>query len=130
MLSKETEKQIRDWRARNVNPDIKSIRPASHALRFLREVVELCIVSGANATEISVAMEAEIQKAIRRNDFAHPYSNEAVKDEVADCVILLRVFCDVTAIDPDAVAQAKIPTLNDRVWETDIDGVLWRSITS
>jgi hypothetical protein len=99
-------------------------RPAGHAVRMLREMIELCVAIGATENEIRDAVDREIAKAEERGQWG---GNPAeVGDECADVAILLDVLTKRAAIDIVAVKQNKLAVLWARQWEADADGVLWR----
>jgi hypothetical protein len=100
-------------------------RPAGHACRLLREVVELCFASGATATDIANAVMDEVKKETSKHTFAKT-DPEAMKEEVADVDILLEVFKIYNGIDINEAVEEKLQVLYERLWEVDGDGVLWR----
>jgi nucleoside 2-deoxyribosyltransferase len=99
-------------------------RPASHALRLLCEVIELCITSGAEAGEIYGNIDAEIAKANARGDWG--VNLQELPYEWADCQMLLDVFREHAGFDGKQAKREKLDILYDREWEADADGVLWR----
>jgi nucleoside 2-deoxyribosyltransferase len=99
-------------------------RPAGHAVRLLREVVELCVAAGASEEEIMNAAMAEVMKARSRGEFGG--NMHEVPEEWADCQILLKVFAKHFGIDEHYQVRAKLDVLWRRAWEADKDGVLWR----
>lgn len=103
-------------------------RAAGHAMRILRECVELCVISGANRNELFAAFVAEIDKADRRQEFSIPHSMQEVLEEFVDVKILMTVFKRYFIIPRD-LEQAewnKLAVCRERKWEADADGVLWR----
>ena len=101
-------------------------QPAAHAVRLLREVVELCIASGALESQIAGAVYREIEKARRRREFGgNPL---LVAGEWADCALLLDVFAGYFGIDPVEARRNKLDELWQREYRPDADGVLWREI--
>jgi nucleoside 2-deoxyribosyltransferase len=103
-------------------------RPAGHALRLLREVIELCITSGASEEEIFNHSEAEIIKAYDRNEWGGDPSQ--APQEWADCQLLLDVYAGHAGIDKVSAKRDKLDILHERAWEADADGVLWRPGTA
>ncbi len=101
-------------------------RPAGHTLKALGEMVELCIAAGANRTEISQTVNAEIDKADQRKEFTHEFNQNKVSEECADVIINLIVFTDINEIDVNKAIDDKLIILNQREWEADKDGVLRR----
>lgn len=98
--------------------------PAGHAVRLLREVVELCIAAGASMDGINAAVGAEIAKAIVRCEVGG--DDAAVPEEVADCKILLEVFANYAGINQHEVARKKLEVLWSRAWEASVSGALYR----
>lgn len=98
-------------------------RPASHAVRLLREAVELCVASGAYQGEIREAVNAEINKAILRGE---GFDEAAIKEEWADCEILLRAFKHLAKIDEHSEIRKKVDVLWGRRWQADEGGALYR----
>lgn len=96
---------------------------APHALRALREMIELCFASKASSSAISDAFQAEFQKEAHRPSDRTP---AAVREEWADVAILLEVFRNYANIDQHAVMRTKLDILWQRQWKVDADGVLWR----
>lgn len=102
-------------------------RIAGHALRLLNEAIELCIVAGASAGEISSRVGAEIAKAANRGEFEQQVTFEAVRAELADVIITADVVAHYTGnVNMDIECTHKLEILKERKWEADSDGVLWR----
>ncbi len=99
-------------------------RPANHALRLLREVVELCVAAGANQSEIVSATAAEISKAASRSEFGG--SPDDIPQEWADCAMLLEVFAKHAGIEARKEIARKLDILWGRQWEADAGGTLYR----
>lgn len=99
-------------------------RPANHALRLLREVVELCVATGASPDEIGFATCAEIDKAVMRNEIGG--NPAAVPQEWADCAMLLEVFSKHWRIDEYKEIRQKLDILLERKWQADAGGALYR----
>lgn len=98
--------------------------PSNHALRLLREVVELCVASGADDGAICDHVLAEIEKAYTKNEFGgNPAS---VPEEWADCAMLLEVFAKHAGIDQHKEIRAKLDVLWGRDWQADKGGALYR----
>lgn len=102
----------------------KFARPANHAVRLLREVVELCVAAGASLSEIERAAGAELDKAATRNEFGG--SPDEVPQEWADCAMLLDVFAQHAGIDTHKEIRQKLDILWTRQWEADAGGALYR----
>lgn len=98
--------------------------PAMHAVRLLREVVELCIAAGALESDMAIAFYREVEKARERGEFGGTPGNVAV--EWADCALLLDVFAGYMGIVPVAARRHKLDTLWERKYFADQFGVLWR----
>ena len=103
--------------------------PAAHALRLLRECVELCVASGASQTDLLTAVDSEISKAARKGEFRPGKADfNAVLEEMADISLLMTVY-EGYFLDPPAVQWAiekKFEICRMRHWEADASGVLWR----
>lgn len=95
-----------------------------HAVRLLREVVELCVASGATQGEISGAVTNEIAKALSRSEFGGDAT--AIPKEWADCAILMEVFASHAGIEKNKVVREKLDVLWDREWWADESGALYR----
>jgi hypothetical protein len=93
-------------------------------MRLLREIVELCIATGASNKEIHDAVAIELKKFNERGERGD------FLQEAADCQILLEVIShyilQLTGQSVDMAASDKITVLYKRDWEVDKDGVLWR----
>ncbi len=99
-------------------------RPADHALRLLRETVELAVAAGASENEIALTTSLELEKAKRRDEFG---GNPAdVEGEWADCALLLEAFRSYAMIDAHRVMREKLDACWDRQWEADAGGALYR----
>jgi hypothetical protein len=104
-------------------------RPANHALRLLREAVELCVATGATSQEIREYTEAEIDKSDTRGEFGG--NPTAVPGELADVRILLDVFAGHAGIDVQRAVRAKIDVLWERSGcSPDSGGALYRQAKS
>lgn len=98
--------------------------PAGHALRFLREVVELCVAAGASFEDVVDAVSGELAKATCRREFGG--DPKTVPAEVADCKILLDVFSHYAGINQHEAAREKMAILWARAWEPSASGALYR----
>lgn len=98
--------------------------PSGHAVRLLREVVELCIATGADPEEIGKAMLSELRKATDRNEIGG--NPKAVPSEWADVAILLKVFEHYAKIDGHQVMRDKLDVLWGRRWGAANSGALYR----
>jgi hypothetical protein len=107
------------------------INPAGHACRLLREVVELCVASGASTQQIQTAVEAEIMKAIMREELGKKNEDD-MHEEFVDVYILMSVFQSYFLNWYKTIdwLDSKIQACKARLWEADADGVLWRPGTS
>lgn len=103
-------------------------RAAGHALRILREVVELCIASGAQVYELEDALYAEVAKALDRKEFMKTHTPAEVLEEFVDVRMLMTVFKRYFIIprDLEAMEWSKLEVCRKRQWQPDADGVLWR----
>jgi NTP pyrophosphatase (non-canonical NTP hydrolase) len=102
-------------------------RPAAHALRILREVVELCVAAGATPAEIMTTLSSELTKEVKENRRRlGEISRADLPYECADVQILLMVFAKYNGIDLKQMCQEKMEICFDRKWQVDADGVLWR----
>lgn len=101
---------------------------AGHALRILRECIELCIAAGASRNELEEAFLAEMWKADGRLEFSVPHSNADVLEEFVDVKMLMTIFKRYFIIPRDLEAEEwrKLEVCRKRQWEADADGVLWR----
>lgn len=127
--------QIVDWMAQRHPPSAMRWheenggafhQPAGHALRLLREVVELCVAAGANAREIIEHASAEITKATQRDEFGG--NADSIAQEWADCAILLDIFARHAGIDASAEIRTKIALLWERQWKAGPSGALYRAL--
>jgi len=99
-------------------------RPASHALRLLREVVELCVAAGASQNELLTVVHQEVIKEYSRDAFAS--NMDKVPEEWADCALLLEVFRSYAGIDAQMVVRKKLDVCWEREWHPDEGGALYR----
>lgn len=97
--------------------------PGGHAVRLLREVVELCVAAGADINEITRAVQSEIRKAQDRGERADPM---AVPSEWSDCAILLKVFAQYAGISEHVEVRNKLDILWERRWGAANSGALYR----
>lgn len=112
-----------DW---HVNNGGHFATPHWHALRLLREVVELCLVAGADPKLILDQAVTEIDRQVAKDDY-NPLGNMAdFPEEFADCQILLDVIAYHAKIDVKKEVFAKMEILRARKWEADSHGCLWR----
>lgn len=103
--------------------------PAGHALRMLRECVELCVASGATRQQIIGACDAEIIKAEVKEEFCQEPKLEAMTEELCDVVLLAIVFQGYFSpemFDFEKAMNKKFRVCQERQWEADGCGVLWR----
>lgn len=102
--------------------------PAGHALRMLREMVELCVASGASEAAIKMSVRRECDKARDRGEFNKQFGLLERVEEFCD-VKLLGIIYDNYFNPPDMVdveIRRKFATCKARSWEADAEGVLWR----
>jgi len=102
------------------------LRPAGHALRLLREAVELCIASGAAIEEIEDATKSEINRGLEKGEFVGVINHIGMTEELADVTILQMVFAKYLKINLALAIPMKLRILHHRTWTSDKDGVLWR----
>lgn len=100
--------------------------PAPHALRALRECVELCFACGATATEVATAVTAEVKKADERSPFVRTADWSECSEEFADTMMLLMVLDGYFGYTPENRIIDKFSVNAKRAWEADAQGVLWR----
>lgn len=119
------EGQVIDWHLQNGGA---GHRAAGHAVRILREVVELCVASGATELEIRRAVSAELYKASTRDEFSKEHTPGEVLEEFVDVRMLMAVFKRYFIIprDLESMEWQKLAICRQRQWEPDADGVLWR----
>lgn len=102
--------------------------PANHAIRLLREVVELCVATKAMPQQIWDAINAEIDKVQFRQDYLRNVPASEIAEEWADCAILLEIFRSYTSIDGHAEIRKKLDVLYERKWQADDGGALYRPL--
>lgn len=120
-----TESEIMDWhRSRGGS----GTRAAGHALRILREVVELCVASGATEGEIKMAVRRECDKATDRREFNRIPTYQNALEEFVDVKILMIVYRNyfIPHGSLENEMRRKLDVCNGREWQADSDGVLWR----
>ncbi len=103
--------------------------PGSHAIRLLREVVELCMAAGAQEKDIILHTKLEAIRQKNKSDFNENGNPDSLPDEWADCKILLDLFAHYSNIDRVNAVHTKVDILWNREWQADKDGVLWRPTT-
>lgn len=107
-------------------------KPRAHALRALREMVELCVAAGAMRMEIFEAVMEEMMKAEKKGEFTGQVDIDKMLEEHADVRILLGVFKKY--FFPQNFAEIsmerKFEVCKGRLWQPDADGVLWRPGTN
>lgn len=101
-------------------------KPSSHAIRLLREVVELCMAAGADTNVIWQHVNDEMSRQIAKPDYNRSGNPDDLPEEWADCQILLDVFASHAGIDRNKAVRNKSDILWNRLWKVDSDGVLWR----
>lgn len=103
-------------------------RLAGHAVRMLREMVELCIASGASTKEISQAVVEEFRKAREKKEVTEKLDYDKAEEEAADVAILFELFKTYGGMDYRiwGAVEKKLEVIGERLWEVDADGVLWR----
>lgn len=120
-----TESEVMSW---HLSQGGFGKRPAAHALRMLREMVELCVASGATEGEIKMAVRRECDKAKERGDFLRAHTLAEVTEEFVDVQLLATVFRSYF-IHPgnlENMKRLKFDICLKRQWQPDADGVLWR----
>ena len=126
LLDRHNPTDIRRWH--DVN-GAHFTRPAGHALRLLREVVEFCVAAGASQDEIMVHTMEEINKALERNEFSPDGTMQELStaaEELADCQILITVFASRAGINLTHEVRHKAVILWGREWEAGKSGALYR----
>lgn len=106
-------------------------RAAGHALRILRECVELCVASGARPEETHEAFFSEMAKATDRGEFQKSHTFRDVLEEFVDVRILMTIYRGYFIVwgDLENEMRRKLDVCSGREWQADADGVLWRSGT-
>lgn len=123
MLNATTENRIRDWHRDNGG---FNGRLASHALKGLEEMVELCFACGADENEIIRTVTRECRKQIAKEG-QDIDAQIHVEEEYADVMITLVVLAFYAKIyNEDQAVRRKIPILEERKWAPTKDGVLVR----
>jgi hypothetical protein len=120
-----TESEIMEWhRSRGGG----GIRAGGHAVRILRECVELCVASGARPEEIHEAFSAEMAKATDRGEFEKSHTFRDALEEFVDVRILMTVYRGyfVAWGDLENEMRRKLHVCSGRAWKADASGVLWR----
>lgn len=119
-----TEPEIMSWHRKGGGSGIRS---SGHAVRLLREVVELCIAAGATEQQIMTAVEQECDRASQRSEFGGKSETEMF-EEFADVTILSTVFRNyfIPREAYENTLAVKMDVIWGRQWEADADGVLWR----
>jgi hypothetical protein len=103
-------------------------KASGHALRMLRECVELCVASGATEGEIKMSVRRECDKANDRREFGKDHGLAGRVEEFTD-VRLLGIVYQHYFIPSNVAARElwrKLDVCRARVWQADDDGVLWR----
>jgi hypothetical protein len=120
-----TESEIMEWHRKQGG---FGGRPAAHALRMLREMVELCIAAGANQLELDEAFYAEIAKAYDRQEFMKPHTLQQITEELVDVGLLAVVFRNyfIPTYTLENEMRRKLDVCKLKEWQPDADGVLWR----
>lgn len=99
-------------------------RPYGHALRLLREVVELCVACGSGPLDISEHVCEEMKKAQDRGEFGGDPS--AIRGELADCALLVEIFAKAYGVDLNAAMREKLDVIWSRECEPGGSGALYR----
>jgi hypothetical protein len=120
-----TESEILEWHRKEGG---HGGRAAGHAIRLLRECVELCVAAGATEAEIKMAVRRECDKAKDRGDFYQAVFSPNITEEFVDVTMLASVFryYFIRAEDFENEKRRKLEILKRRGWHVDADGVLWR----
>lgn len=123
------ELKVQQWHSANGGHDG---RAAGHALRMLRECVELCVASGATEGEIKLAVLRECQKAEDRKEFGKDLGLVGRVEEFVDVQLLAIVYQGYFL--PERLVgnelEHKFEVCRARHWQADADGVLWRPGTA
>lgn len=123
------EQEVQEWHRTQGG---SGIRAAGHALRILRECVELCVAAGASETEIKMAVRRECDKAGERGEFGKDHGLVGKMEEFVDVTLLMKVF-EGYFLPPRLVGnemRRKLEVCRLRQWQPDADGVLWRPGTA
>ncbi len=120
-----TESEIMEWHRLHGGA---GKRAAGHALRMLRECVELCVAAGARRDEIYGACYSEMVKATDRQEFTKIHTHNEISEEFVDVKILATIFRNYFIPTPtlEYWMRHKLDVCSGRAWEADADGVLWR----
>ncbi len=97
---------------------------AAHAIKLLREAVELCAAAAADPAEITEAVAAEVAKAAARGEFVG--SRGAFAVEMADVWIQFAALAHLSGVDINTAINAKMDVNWQRQWTPDACGVLRR----
>lgn len=118
-----TESEIMNW---HQSQGGSGKRLAGHALRMLREMVELCVASGASEAEIKMAVRRECDKASDREEFGK--APMGFIEEFVDVGLLSVVYRNyfIPRGSLENEMRRKLDVCRARSWEADADGVLWR----
>lgn len=126
--------------------------PANHAIRLLREVVELCFATGSNYHAMSAALFVESEKHLNKIlaepvllnpgecglhsylladesctcQYSQNFTASEIAEEWADCAILLEIFRNYASIDGHTEIRKKLDVLYKREWQADAGGALHR----
>lgn len=95
--------------------------PWRHAIRVLREAIELCCASGAAYYEIEEALQAELKKDAMR------VIRGSVIDEISDVAIGLELLVNYYGLDRHKEIRKKLDILWEREWQPDGGGALYRA---
>ncbi len=99
---------------------------AKHSLRALREMVELCIASGATVQEIKEEVLAEMQAQDSKGAFNQPPTVDGIAKEWADVAICMLIIEGYGGFQSFRYVDQKMEVNFHRQWAADEFGVLWR----
>lgn len=103
-------------------------RPASHALRLLREVVELCAAAGASQDEVANTVGTEMGAQNIKGEFFGTYREVASRHEWIDCALLLELLGKYMGASLDSEeARLRFIEIRGRAYTPDAGGALFRT---
>jgi len=88
------------------------------SIRLLEECIELCIVSGAQYSEIEDAVVSVLEKEVLNKGF----KPEKIPGEVADVLIVLYGVAGMRGIDLNVEVDKKMVINRARKWKANGDG--------
>lgn len=117
-------RSIVEWHESNGGHDNNGLLP--HALRAYREMCELCLKLGASASDLVTIACDEVADETRKGVYGKARPAE-IGEEIADVRLLLDIVSHYGDIDQEGERRAKhLINVEQRKWQADADGVLWR----